>query len=129
MNKFFAAACAALFVFATATSAHADEKMLKKGAKVYKKCKACHAVGPDAKNKVGPVLNGIVGRKAASYEGFEYSPAMKAKGDEGVEWTEENLDKFLKKPKDFVDGTKMAFSGLRKDKDRVAIIAYLKSLN
>ncbi len=128
MKKILALVCASFFVFAATPSAQADEKQIKKGAKVYKKCKACHAVGPDAKNKVGPILNGIIGKKVASTEGFKYSPAMKAKGDEGMIWTEENLAAFLEKPRDFINGTKMAFAGLRKEKDRVAIIAYFKSL-
>ncbi|SMX32387.1 Cytochrome c-552 [Actibacterium lipolyticum] len=98
------------------------------GEKVFRKCKACHAVGPDAKPKAGPVLNGIVGRVAGSIEGFGYSDAMVAAGaDEGVIWSPESLDAFLLKPKEFVEGTKMSFAGLRKEDDRVNLIAYLAS--
>lgn len=129
MKKITAILGAVLLSFSVAATAQADEdKVFKRGSKVFKKCKACHAIGPDAKNKVGPVLTDIVGRKAASVEDFGgYSDELKAKAGEGLVWTEENLRKFLDKPKDFVPGTAMLFSGLRKDKDFDGIIAYLKA--
>ncbi len=96
------------------------------GKKVFNKCKACHFVDKE-KNKVGPYLKGVVGRKAASVEGFKYSEAMKAKAAEGLVWTEENLKAYLAAPKKFVPGNKMAFAGLKKDKDIADVIAYLKS--
>ncbi len=96
------------------------------GKKVFNKCKACHFVDKE-KNKVGPHLKGVVGRKAASVEGFKYSEAMKAKGAEGLVWTEDNLKAYLAAPKKFVPGNKMAFAGLKKDKDIADVIAYLKS--
>ncbi len=99
----------------------------EKGKKVFNKCKACHFVDKE-KNKVGPYLKGVVGRKAASVEGFKYSKAMKAKGEEGLVWTEENLDQYLAAPKKFVPGNKMAFAGLKKAEDRANVIAYLKSM-
>jgi cytochrome c len=97
------------------------------GAKVFKKCKACHYADKE-KNKVGPYLKGVVGRKAAAIEGFRYSDALKAKAAEGLTWTEDNLSKWLAKPKVFVPGTKMSFGGLKKDKDIADIIAYLKTM-
>ena len=97
------------------------------GEKVFKKCKACHYVDKE-KNKVGPWLKGVVGRKAASVEGFKYSDAMKAKGAEGLVWTKENLAQYLKAPKAFVPKNKMAFAGLKKDEDIQAVIAYLESM-
>jgi len=99
----------------------------EKGKKVFNKCKACHFVDKE-KNKVGPYLKGVVGRKAASVEGFKYSKGMQAKGAEGLVWTEENLDKYLTAPKKFVPGNKMAFAGLKKAEDRANVIAYLKSM-
>ena len=92
------------------------------GQKVFKKCKSCHSF---KKNGVGPNLAGIVGREAGLLK-FRYSKAMKGKSAEGLIWTEANLDKFLKKPRAFIKKTKMAFSGLKKDEDRKAVIEYLK---
>ena len=114
---------AALAAFST--GAFADEPDLKKGAKVFKKCKACHVIDKE-KNKVGPHLVGLIGRKAASVEGYKYSKAMKAIGEEGLEWTEEVLLEYLVKPKEYVKGTKMAFGGLKKEKQRINLVAYLK---
>lgn len=94
-----------------------------KGAKVYKKCKACHTVDDKAKNKSGPALWSIVGRPIATVEKFKYSKALKAL--DGQVWSVENLDAYLAKPKEFVPGTKMTFAGLKKEKDRVNLIAYL----
>ncbi len=96
------------------------------GKKVFNKCKACHFADKE-KNKVGPYLKGVVGRKAAAVEGFKYSDAMKAKAAEGLVWTEENLKAYLAAPKKFVPGNKMAFVGLKKEKDIADVIAYLKS--
>ncbi|MFK7751810.1 MAG: cytochrome c family protein [Sedimentitalea sp.] len=95
------------------------------GEKVFRKCKACHAVGEGAENKVGPVLNGVVDRAVAAGEGFKYSKVLIALGEGGTTWTPEDLDAFLKKPRDYAKGTKMSFAGLRKDADRANIIAYL----
>ncbi|MDT8343808.1 MAG: cytochrome c family protein [Thermohalobaculum sp.] len=98
-----------------------------KGQKVYNKCKACHAVGEGARNKIGPALNGVVGREIASAEGFSYSDAFLARKAEGFTWTEENLEAYLEKPKDFIPGNKMSFAGLKKEDEREDVIAYLKT--
>ena len=92
------------------------------GEKIFKKCKSCHNF---KKNGVGPNLAGIVGREAGSLK-FKYSRALKGMADEGLVWTEANLDKFLKKPRTFIKKTRMSFSGLKKDEDRKAVIEYLK---
>lgn len=94
------------------------------GKKVFRKCQSCHAVGADAKNKVGPVLNGILGRAVAAGD-FKYSDALTELGAAGNTWTAAEMDAFLKKPRDYAKGTKMSFAGLRKDADRVNVIAYL----
>ncbi len=93
-----------------------------KGEKLYKKCKACHSLEA-GKKKVGPSLAGLFGRTAGTVEGFKYSAAMK---DSGIVWDEETLDSFLAKPKEVVPKTRMAFPGLKKEQDRMDMIAYLK---
>jgi len=95
----------------------------KKGKKVFRKCKACHKV-KEGKNGAGPSLYQILGANAASVEGFKYSQAMI---DSGLVWNAETLTTFLKKPKALVPGTKMAFGGLKKEKQIVDLIAYLAS--
>lgn len=97
----------------------------KKGEKVFRKCKACHAVGEGAENKVGPMLNGIVGRQMAALDGFGYSDVLMEKGAAGEVWTPEALAAFLEKPRSYLKGTKMSFAGLRKEDDRADVIAYL----
>ena len=87
---------------------------------------ACHAAEKQ-QNKVGPHLVGIVGRKAGTAEGFKYSEAMSAKGAEGLVWDEANVTAYLKDPKGFIPGTKMAFAGLKDDKQIADLIAYLKA--
>ncbi|WP_195822231.1 c-type cytochrome [Roseobacter sp. MH60115] len=99
----------------------------EKGEKVFRKCKACHAVGEGAENKVGPVLNGIVDRAFGAVDGFSYSDALMEAAAEGKAWTPEELDAFLQKPRSYLKGTKMSFAGLRKDDDRANVIAYLAS--
>jgi len=98
---------------------------LAKGAKVFKKCAACHKL-QDGVNATGPYLYGVVGRAVAAASGFGFSGAMTEKGGD---WTAETLDAFLLKPKADVPGTTMGFSGLSKQSDRVNVIAYLDSLD
>jgi len=99
---------------------------IKAGEKVFKKCKACHVVDAE-KNKTGPHLVNVMGRKAGSLESYsKYSKAMVAAD---VIWDEVTLDAYLEKPKKYIKGTKMAFAGLRKEKDRANVIAYLKSFS
>lgn len=94
------------------------------GEAVFKKCAACHAVGQAAKNKVGPALNGVLGRPAGQVEGFQYSKAML---DSGLTWDEATLTSYLRDPKGMVKGTKMVFPGLKKDDELASVIAYLKA--
>mgnify|MGYP003671662390 CR=1 FL=1 len=99
------------------------------GKKVFRKCASCHAVGDNAKNKVGPQLNDVFGRTAGSLDGFKYSKSMKAAGADGLVWNDETVGKYLEKPKAYIKGTKMSFAGLKKDKDVENVIAYLKSFS
>ncbi|MTD96174.1 c-type cytochrome [Hyphomicrobium sp. xq] len=96
------------------------------GKKLFTKCAPCHAVGPGAKNKVGPELNGILDRAAASVEGFAYSDALKKSG---LKWDDANLHKWLENPKALVPGTKMLFPGVKDEVERDDIIAYIESFN
>ena len=99
----------------------------EKGAIVFKKCMVCHTIEDETTKKLGPSLKGLVGRKAASVEGYKYSNAMLAKAAEGVIWDEATLAVYLPDPKGFVPGTKMAFPGLKNPEDVANLIAFLKT--
>ncbi len=110
-----------------ATPALAQDDLEAAGAKVFRKCAVCHQIGPDAKNRVGPALNGIIGEKAGAVEGFKFSDAMIEAGDNGLVWNDETLDTYLEDPKAMVPHNKMAFPGLKKEEDRKAVIAFIKA--
>jgi len=95
------------------------------GEKTAKICKTCHQFGEGAKNAIGPVLNGVVGRKAGTYPDYNYSDANK---NSGLTWDEPTLTVYLKNPKAKVPGTKMTFVGFQKDTDIANVIAFLKTL-
>ena len=97
------------------------------GEKVFKKCASCHAIGANAKHKTGPLLTGIFGQGVGAADGFKYSAAFKDAGAGGMIWDDETMRLFLANPKGMIKGTKMSFSGLKKDADLDAIMAYLKS--
>ena len=105
-------------------SAHAQDAAA--GEKDFLVCRACHQIGPGAKIAVGPVLNGVVGRKAGTYAGYDYSSANK---DSGIVWTPEELDKYLTNPQKVVPHTKMIFPGLKDEQKRKDVIAYLQQFN
>ena len=92
------------------------------GAKIFKKCAACHSIAQDGGNKIGPALWGILGRKAGSVSDYKYSKAMVAYAKP---WSFEEMDGFLLKPKDWIKGTKMSFAGLKNAKERAAVILYM----
>ncbi|WP_460273210.1 c-type cytochrome [Celeribacter sp. ULVN23_4] len=106
-----------------------DADLAAEGEKVFKKCKACHQVGEGAKNRTGPVLNGVVGAPITHIEGFKYSKDFTDAHAEGFIWTEENLAEYLHKPKAMFPKTKMSFAGLKKDEEVAAVIEYLKSVS
>ena len=92
------------------------------GKKIFKKCAACHSISEGGKNKIGPTLWGVLGRPAGSVADYKYSKAMAAYGKN---WSFEEMNGFLIKPKDWIKGTKMSFPGLRSAKDRAAVILYM----
>jgi len=97
---------------------------LDHGKLLFNKCRVCHQIGETAKNSVGPILNGVVGRPAASLESFpRYSQAMK---DSKLTWDEATLDQYLASPRTVVPGTAMSFVGLPNGDDRADLIAWLK---
>ena len=114
------AAMLALFML----PAHAGDAV--KGAKIYKKCVSCHMIGDGAKNRVGPHLNGIIGREIGAIADYKYSKAMVKYAATAKVWSKENLAAYLESPRKVVKGGRMAFAGLRKEKDRADVIAYLK---
>lgn len=95
------------------------------GKKVFNKCRACHAVGESAKNKIGPELNGLVGEKPGAVEGYSFSPAFEKWAADKPTWNEALLTEWLADPRAVVKGTKMAFPGLKKPEDLTNVIAYL----
>lgn len=111
---------AAVLVASTGVSLAQD---VAAGETSFKKCMPCHDIGEDAKNKVGPELNGLDGRKSGTAPDFNYSDANK---NSGITWDEATLKEYLKNPRAKVPGTKMIFPGLPKDEDIDNVIAYLK---
>ncbi len=101
----------------------------ERGAQQARKCQSCHTTAEGEPFKIGPNLYGVVGRKAASFPGFNYSAGMLEKKAEGLVWSPETLDRWLQSPREFVPGTKMNFAGVRNAGDRADIVAYLVSIS
>ena len=112
-------AAAAAFAFAT-TGASAQDAAA--GEKVFAKCKVCHQIGEGAKNGVGPVLNGLFGRKSGSVEGYSYSEANK---NSGITWEPAVFAEYIKNPRGKIPGTKMVFAGIQNDKEIADLTAYI----
>lgn len=121
MMKKIAVAFAFTSLMFTASSASAQD--VAAGEKSFAKCRACHQVGETAKNGVGPVLNGLFGRVAGSVEGYNYSPANK---NSGITWTEETFANYIRDPRAAMPGNKMAFAGIKNDKEIADLTAFLK---
>lgn len=116
------AAALATLAAALAAPSFAQADDLAAGETSFKKCLACHAIGPGAKNKVGPELNGLKGRKAGSVEGYSYSSANK---ESGLTWDEATFKEYIRDPKAKIPKTKMAFAGIKNEKEIDNLWAYL----
>jgi cytochrome c len=116
-----------LFVIAAATGASsAQAQDADAGKTSFNKCLACHAIGENAKNKVGPVLNGLDGRKSGTVEGYSYSEANK---NSGITWNKETFLEYIRDPKGKIPGTKMAFAGIKNENEANALWAYISSFD
>lgn len=100
-----------------------------KGAQIFKTCNICHNLGPDAKIKIGPPLNGVVGRPWGSWPGYSYSKGLQDGKAQGKKWDEATLEKWLESPRSLVPDTKMIFAGLKQPQQRADVIAYLKQFD
>src|SRR5499427_7037219 len=119
-----ALAVAALALATMATAARAQD--VAAGEQSFRKCLPCHAVGVDAKNKVGPILNGLDGRHSGSVEGYNYSDANK---NSGITWGKEVFLEYIKDPKGKIPGTKMVFAGIKNEKEANDLWAYVSSFD
>ena len=122
MKRIRTSALSAVALLASAGAACAEGDPAA-GETTFRVCKTCHQIGENARNFVGPELNGLIGRKAGTVPGYNYSDANK---NSGLTWDEAALTKYLHNPREVVPGTKMAFPGLQKDDDVANVIAYLK---
>ena len=120
----------AVFAFATAfVSGQASGADAENGEYLFKTiCATCHSIQPGS-HRTGPSLHKIWGRPAGMAEGFDYSDALRGAAEDELVWTEENLDKFVRRPRSLVRGNKMAYLGLRDDADRADLLAYLKRMS
>ncbi len=112
-----------LAVALTVIAGFASAQDIADGQKSFNKCRACHTVGENAKNGVGPQLNGLFGRTAGTSDGFKYSDANK---NSGVVWDEKNFATYIKDPRAFMPGNRMAFVGIKNDKEIENLTAFLK---
>ncbi len=121
-GKILGSLAATAIGFAIAASPALAEGDAGKGARQFNKCKTCHAL-EEGKNKIGPSLHGLIGRTAATVDGFRYSPAMQ---ESGITWDMPSLDAYIESPKNFVPKGSMAFAGIRNPTQRADLLAYLQ---
>ena len=117
-------ALAGVIMFAAANGVSAQD--LAAGETSFKKCLPCHRVGPDAKNLVGPVLNGLEGRKSGTIEGYNYTEANK---NSGIVWDEKTFAEYITDPRAKIPGTKMVFAGIKNEKEAGDLLAYVSSFD
>jgi cytochrome c len=115
---------AAVLAVTSASGARAQD--IAVGEKTFAVCKACHQIGEGAKNAVGPVLNGVIGRPAGTYPGFSYSDANK---NSGLTWDETTFRDYIKDPRAKIPGTKMIYAGLKDEQKTSDLLAYLKQFD
>jgi cytochrome c len=115
---------AAALVLAGPTLAQAQDAAA--GEKVFGQCRACHQIGPTAKNAVGPVQNGLIGRQAGTVPGYNYSPANK---NSGLTWDEATFREYIRAPQAKIPGTKMVYPGLKNEQQITDLIAFLKTFD
>ncbi len=96
------------------------------GERIFGKCKGCHEIGAGAKDRVGPHLNDVFGRRAAAHDGFAYSVSMRRAGDDGLYWSVETLDAYIENPRSLVSKTRMSFRGIKDEAERTDLLAYLR---
>jgi len=106
------------------TAAKKDLTPMERGEKLFRRCKACHTLEDGGRNKVGPNLWALWDSKAASRDGFAYSKALIASD---ITWNDETIEAYIKKPKEYVPGTRMSFIGIKKEQDRADLLLYLKA--
>ena len=126
MKKLAFAAIAIAVTAALTSTAPALAQDLAAGENSFKKCLPCHRIGPDAKNLVGPVLNGLDGRKSGTIEGYNYTDANK---NSGITWDEKTFAEYITDPRVKIPGTKMVFAGIKSENEKAALWAYLKQFD
>jgi cytochrome c len=126
MRRFLVGTAVAVFTVAPGLASAAGDPAA--GQRVYNQCRACHVAEQGGPNRVGPNLWGIVGRRAASVEGFRYSANLRELGESGFTWTEENLRAYLTNPRNVTPRGSMAFAGIRNETQLDDLIAYLNTL-
>ena len=121
----------ALFCLALAAPCLAETRAPdpEAGKAVFSQCKGCHQVGEGARHRIGPHLNGIFGRRAASHAGFNYSDSLERLGNSGLEWHADTLDAYVENPRALATGTRMSFRGLDDPQDRADLLAYLRQFS
>lgn len=119
----------AIALLAASAFEAAASDAVERGAELFKACKSCHQVGEGAKNSVGPVLNGVFGRRAGTVEGVRYSDDMIRAGENGLTWNNETLDVYLENPRNLISLTRMQFRGIPDAGDRRDLIAYLRTFS